>query len=435
MQAARAAADTLLWKVMMDLRGAATLAAAIVGVVFTVMLLNASSRSVVPQCSEAVCHGVIVDAGSSGCRVHVFRWDGRVPAAERTVTPVGREEFTPGIATYVDGRSEAAWTGDVEAYVDRWARAAATLLPQDAVDAVWWKVYGTAGMRLLAPGDQDALVAAIRAHLVRARPSDHVLDVRVIPGALEGLFAWLSAERRTVLDLGGASTQIATQIGPDAAPVEGATDFEVYSGRSWHAHVRSVSLLGFGKKEAVRAMHSASVAMGATGNACRARGDDALGLPGTSNAPQCEALVDSVFATFPVQLAPLHPLAADAGVIGMDNYHHTALFFGIDKGTLDSVAAAASEYCTGLEWASVLAAYASRSEDRYQERKLHDHCFVAFYAQRLASRAFGVDTAATTIDFSTEGLSWAYGAALVEAQRLTVVASDAKLAHSRGEDL
>lgn len=157
----------------------------------------------------------IVDAGSSGSRMHVY---GYTQAADGipTLNEIYVQKIKPGISSYVNDPEDAG--------------AALAPIIQGAADAIKaaggnvsaTKIYilATAGMRELTPTQQDAIYQNIQATL--SNYDFQVGAVRTIPGWKEGVYDWLTVNKlentlqyddptktNGVMDLGGASTQIA----------------------------------------------------------------------------------------------------------------------------------------------------------------------------------------------------------------------------------
>lgn len=239
--------------------------------------------------------GVVIDAGSSGSRVYVFRWEPSDPAG--TIVELASLRIKPGVSKHARLGGAAA--------------AAQSLLPllefaraQPGVQPAETQVHfmATAGMRLIEPALQRDVLAAVEQLLIdspflAARPGARA---RVLSGEEEALYDWLSVNaalrllggdpERTasVTDLGGASTQLAFATLPEHVP------HEVALARFGHAHVLGVSRLGLGMNEALANMLSgpSQAAMGS----CLARGARATSahgveLEGTGDYDGCRTAI------------------------------------------------------------------------------------------------------------------------------------------------
>lgn len=165
-----------------------------------------------------VGYGLMMDAGSTGSRVHVYRWvwhgDDKLP----TITDDFFKQVKPGLSA--QAADPAAAAASLQPLLDY----AVTVMPADAVKDAWVRLYATAGLRLLPPAAQDGLLSAVRGTLAA---SPFVFDptwVAIADGVTEAVDAWVSANyilgvatapdaEATVgtIDLGGGSIQVCTR--------------------------------------------------------------------------------------------------------------------------------------------------------------------------------------------------------------------------------
>ncbi|KAH9043346.1 nucleoside phosphatase family-domain-containing protein [Lactarius pseudohatsudake] len=192
--------------------------------------------------------GIVVDAGSSGSRLQIYSWrDARVvrdalgAEASRSLPRVGKgtqrdEDWVikaePGISSFAENLD------DIPAYLAPLLKHARTHIPPSLHHETPLFLLATAGMRLLSP-EQQAAVLQMTCDFLRFH-SDFRIDspspagpcgssVRIITGEEEGLFGWIAvnylmdgfgpsnSDRSTYgfLDMGGASTQIAFEPSPE----------------------------------------------------------------------------------------------------------------------------------------------------------------------------------------------------------------------------
>lgn len=169
--------------------------------------------------ASSLQYAVIVDAGSSGSRAHVFAFaksTSQIPLP--VINDVLMKSTKPGLSSYA---SEPELAGpSLKLILD----AAATDLQNRGVDLsqVPIRVLATAGMRLLPMEQQEAIYASVRSY-IHANYTFSLNDdnVRTITGMMEGVYGWLdvnylyknfdrpSTQTIGSIDMGGASTQIA----------------------------------------------------------------------------------------------------------------------------------------------------------------------------------------------------------------------------------
>ena len=183
-------------------------------------------------------YGVILDAGSSGTRLHIYRWLDASIAREGASAkllhslPVleTSDKWTkkthPGVSTFGES-PELVGPDHLQPLLDH----ALQYVPNHAIEDTPLFLLGTAGMRLLPDFQRTTLLKQIchytRSHTKFLLP-DCDLHIQVIPGETEGLYGWIAANYLLggfdspeehahgkghhtygFLDMGGASAQIA----------------------------------------------------------------------------------------------------------------------------------------------------------------------------------------------------------------------------------
>ncbi len=247
-----------------------------------------------PDC-DAKLWGIIIDAGSSGSRVHVFSWErGRTL---ETVREVSRLKRTPGLSSYHDPTHAAE-------SLHKLLLHAHSIVPRlcEAQTPVY--LFATAGLRLTAPNRRQAILKSVR-ELLQSTPyafSDK--NARMLDGGEEAEYDWLSVNVALksltgdteiltegysnrgsdtsqdlptvgVIDLGGASSQIAFEMGAafesesgvrsvvlkdalystpllTSTSESGSAETDKIIGNRGVRHIYAVSRLNFGMHEAYR---------------------------------------------------------------------------------------------------------------------------------------------------------------------------------------
>jgi apyrase len=181
----------------------------------------------------ASAYAVVLDAGSSGTRAHVFRFQPRPGHTPRLLQKPSVLKQSPGLSAFADQPAKAA--RQVEELL-HWAH---TLVPAGQRKDTPVVLLATAGLRLLVAQRGEAAGEAV---LDVCRPV--LLDsqflfrddwAHILPGADEGAFAWVAANYAAgtleqsgsrgdgggggrsvgVLELGGASAQVTYEAGAD----------------------------------------------------------------------------------------------------------------------------------------------------------------------------------------------------------------------------
>ncbi|KAI8388326.1 nucleoside phosphatase family-domain-containing protein [Radiomyces spectabilis] len=231
-----------------------------------------SSNSV--SCSK---YALMIDAGSTGSRIHVYRF--HQCAAGDHIELEDEELFEqtiPGLSAYADSPQKAAESLDVL------LQAAVKVVPQVLQRKTPIAVKATAGLRLLGDEKSDNILQAVNAHLKKRYPFPIADDgVSIMDGRDEGVYAWVTvnfllgklratSETRpstaAVFDLGGGSTQIVFE--PDTLESGELLDMPegdhkyvlTYGKRDYLLYQHSY--LGYGLMEARKRMHKKIIQVG-----------------------------------------------------------------------------------------------------------------------------------------------------------------------------
>ena len=243
-------------------------------------------------------YGIIFDAGSSGTRLHIYRWldsdKARKEAGVKELEslPVletkGKwtEKIHPGISTFGD-RPDRVGPDHLESLYKKARKVIPTALEEDTPVFL----LATAGVRLLPEDQRNELLRQVCSYTrskTKFQLPDCDVHIQVIPGEVEGLYGWVAAnyllggfdapkehahgkDHHTYgfLDMGGASAQIA--FAPNATEAERhANDLKLLrmrtiDGTAAEYRVFTTTWLGFGVNEArkryVEALQKASGAI------------------------------------------------------------------------------------------------------------------------------------------------------------------------------
>ncbi|GAA5934142.1 apyrase [Sporobolomyces koalae] len=243
-----------------------------------------------PPWSQGRKYGVVIDAGSSGSRIQVYSWlDPELARKDRKgkglATDVlsrvekGVEEgdgwhlkVEPGISTFGSNPE------DVAEYIKPLIEFAASVIPAEQLPSTPIYLLATAGMRLLPPVQQAAVLSSACSYM---QSFDFHLpscadQIRIISGEEEGLYGWIAvnylmdgfdkhehtpagehnkhSSTYGFLDMGGASTQIAFEPS-DVEQVRHADNLlevkmKLLSGKTVRHPVFVTTWLGFGTNQA-----------------------------------------------------------------------------------------------------------------------------------------------------------------------------------------
>ena len=392
-----------------------------------VHLLTVSLTSCVAMCGSIPHAGpgnsfaVMLDAGSSGTRAHVYAWPSQADCDDRLSNKLVFEKgdgfsANPGLSAFAGNISGIA------AYMEPLMSSALASVPGVAHSSTPIFLQATAGMRLLPVSDQDAILGAVHDVFGDSPFLSAPDNSLVVTGAVEGANEWTSVNYLRgalgsndtnstmtppagVLGMGGASTQIAfvplegTELKAGAFPIEfeGAKSLELY------VH----SYLGLGATEAqlgLQAYLAAELAM-AVEDPCLLRGyattspvgpgGTDVELEGSGDEEQCRHAIQSslVNTDAPCPLTPCsfdgvyQPDLAKGGLVLKKSFYEvsafffTAEFFGLEEtAPLIEMERAGKTFCA-LSWEEAQLEYPATPPDF-----LANYCFTALYFVELLVR-------------------------------------------------
>ncbi|CAK3800612.1 nucleoside phosphatase GDA1 CD39 [Lecanosticta acicola] len=221
-------------------------------------------------------YALMIDAGSTGSRIHVYRFNNCGPTPEledEKFEMTAKKEGGSGLSSYKSDAEGAAKSLDVLMEV------AMKHVPDKIKGCTPVAVKATAGLRKLGPEMSDAILKAVRNRLETVYPfpvvSEEKGGVEVMDGKDEGVYAWITTNyllgkiggpdkspTAAVFDLGGGSTQIVFEPTFKQAPdggmpetlKEGDHKYDLnFGGRDFTLYQHSY--LGYGLMEARNNLH------------------------------------------------------------------------------------------------------------------------------------------------------------------------------------
>ena len=216
-----------------------------------------------------VRYSIMMDAGSTGSRTHVYQFNADVITGKLKLTNEVFQEVRPGLSSYKEDADAAAKS--LVPLMD----LAVKSVPEEYRVCTPVALKATAGLRLLGEAKSAAILEKVGA-LLRSYPFTVGSDAAIVMDASdEGPYAWLTVnfllgnvkpgngKTAAIMDMGGASTQVV--FAPDDVSVLNAAPKDyVYGAKVAGAELRAYqhSFLGLGLKEAGRTLVKAAAAVG-----------------------------------------------------------------------------------------------------------------------------------------------------------------------------
>lgn len=340
-------------------------------------------------------YGIIVDAGSSGSRIHVYQYDDKeLPEIKDIFT----ESTKPGLSSFASN-PQAAGASLKKLFDDATAQ-----LQNKQVDLskVSVNVLGTAGMRLLSVNIQQAIYASVTQYL-KSHYSFSVNDIHTISGQMEGLFGWLDANylentfqnhTRTygVIDMGGASTEIAFAT-DDLSKPDDEISLKI-AGKEYT--VFSKSFLGMGQDQAREAINKE-----VTSNSCYPINFPRDGSTGNFNFVACGSLFNEFIKKYHIseQILPL----ANQKFIAYSGVYYTFSFFEVDKQAEQKVVEKHILNVCGQTWEQL-----QKNYPQVPEKYLSSYCASGIYLDDLLFGTYQLQGS----QLSVKDVDWTLGAML-----------------------
>uniref|UniRef100_A0A7N1A042 Apyrase n=1 Tax=Kalanchoe fedtschenkoi TaxID=63787 RepID=A0A7N1A042_KALFE len=396
---------------------------------------------------------VVIDAGSTGTRIHVLRYElvegEAVFDFKRGLSSL---RVNPGLSSYAEAPSGA---GESLAELIEYGK---NRVPRGNWASTEVRLMATAGLRLLDSKAQEEILESCRKVL---RLSGFVFKddwASVISGSDEGKYAWVAAnyalgslggdpmQTTGIIELGGASAQV-TFVAMEPVPPEFSHSLQ-YGNSSYNLY--SHSFLHFGQNVAHDSLREAllsgdlnsvieSTQTDTLIDPCTPKGyshDSTLSnlaprslaeekiqansLQAQGDFSQCRSVALAMLQKGNDKCSYQHCQLGSAFVpklhgrfLATENFFFTSKFFRLSsKATLSDLMRAGEQYCRE-DWTDL-----TRKYHPHDNEDLLRYCFSSAYIVALLNDGFGIDLDDGRISFTNQvggiPLDWALGAFILQ---------------------
>ncbi len=345
---------------------------------------------------------VIIDAGSSGSRIHVFQQVGDKDGIP-VIKELGNQKIKPGLSSYANDPQDA---GKPLQPLLTFAENTITNAKGQIGDTTL-SLMATAGMRELPQDEQQKIYDNVKTILEKS--GFQIKYVGTITGQMEGVYGFVTVndlsgdmQNKTLIgamDMGGASTEMTFPA--ETAP--SSKDIYFLNIGSHQYELFSHSFLGLGQ----------DVARGTVDvPACFPKGYPmASGQTGAFDAKTCKTDIDNLLQSDNVSSIVPKPNST-MPFVAMSGYYYIAQFVGLDKAHLvpATLENDIDSICSQHDWVWFEKTY---PKDDYKWQ----YCFNGeFIAELLDTYQFNPSTQQIDAKSSIAqtDLDWTYGAAIIQ---------------------
>jgi hypothetical protein len=356
--------------------------------------------------AEAQHYSIIVDAGSTGSRLHLFSYENS--SGTPAITDVFSEKVKPGLSSFTQNPVDAG------ASIGKLISDANTKLSTLGVNPkdVSVSVMATAGMRALPLETQSQIYDQVRTYLTENHYANPLAFIGTITGQQEALYGWLdvnylngtfssNASSLGSIDLGGESTQIAYQISDDSQTQPNITSLTI-NGKVYH--VFGTSFLGLGQDKSRQTMNQMENApscypIGYTGD-----------VSGDYTFEGCASNYDQILSSYHIT-SQLPPIPENQVFVAYASIYYAYHFFDLIQSPDEKNAKNRIAQICSLSWSQLQTDYPSENP-----QYLSSYCANGTYIHQLLYTQYQLsgDQLNVTDQVQNQPIDWSMGAMLYQ---------------------
>lgn len=300
----------------------------LLGIIIFLTGCNSGSQNS-PGVSKLPSYQFVIDAGSSGSRIYIY--SKLLSESGLIINNLYESKINIPLASFAKTPELSGKQG-----IQPLLMGAIRFLQSESLGSnlanIPTSVLGTAGMRLLPESQQELIYKDVAATIMA--DGLQLDQTQTITGQYEGIYSWAdinylqnnfgSANSKGILEVGGASTQIAFATSQESS--KNIINI-VINGRSYNVY--SISLLGLGQDTARIAMNQLL-----QHNFCYPIGYNSLSqdIFGNFDFNSCAANYNSIMELYPELNQVKYTLGySTESFIGVSSVYHTLKFWGIES--------------------------------------------------------------------------------------------------------
>ncbi len=344
----------------------------------------------------------IIDAGSTGSRVYVYKYNKSENKKLLKITLLGSKKIKPGLSTLAGHPDKA------DKYILPLISYTEILIPKSQKANFY--LLATAGMRIMPAQQQKNIYKKIKTYLNKSNKFN-IKQITTISGKKEGLFDWLALNYlnktlqpgKTIgaLDMGGGSTEIAYITNENTAPGD-IVNISI-NGNNYRLYSKSYLGLGLNFARYQYSNHTNCFPK----NYPLPNDQKALG-----NAEQCISELNSlVNETHRVNIKT-PPIPKNKKIYALSGFYYTFTAKSLHLGTnttLNTLKSSAKNFCES-DWNTLTKTYP-------KDKHLFAQCFNAALSYSLLANGYKLDKSEQIYaknKIKNQEISWTLGAAIVD---------------------